>query len=180
PESRGHDRDRRRPAGRHDGRPARGGRARLRRAGVAGGGGDDPARADQPRGARAARADDARSARDRRCTAGLGARPLSEGLTNRNRELLYLVVVGLLTAAGFASVYIADKSRISGGSLGYAAFFFALFLAPHLVALLSVPCADPYVLPIGALLAAVGVTEIYRLGPTDAFRQGTWVVIGVA
>ena len=35
-------------------------------------------------------------------------------------------------------------------------------------------------LPIAALLAAVGVTEIYRLGPKDAFRQGTWVVIGVA
>ena len=35
-------------------------------------------------------------------------------------------------------------------------------------------------LPIAALLAAVGLTEIYRLGPKDAFRQGTWVVIGVA
>ncbi len=88
--------------------------------------------------------------------------------------------MGLLTAAGFASVYIADKSRISGGSLGYAAFFFALFVAAHLVARFTVPNADPYVLPIAALLAAVGVTEIYRLGPNDAFRQGTWVVIGVA
>jgi cell division protein FtsW (lipid II flippase) len=100
-------------------------------------------------------------------------------LSNRNRELLYLIVVGLLTAAGFASVYIADKSRISGGSLTYAIFFFALFLAAHLVARFTVPHADPYVLPIAALLAAVGVTEIYRLGPKDAFRQGTWVVIGV-
>jgi cell division protein FtsW (lipid II flippase) len=88
--------------------------------------------------------------------------------------------VGLLTAVGFASVYIADKSRISSGSLGYALFFFALFLAAHLVARFAVPYADPYVLPIAALLAAVGVTEIYRLGPKDAFRQGTWVVIGVA
>ena len=88
--------------------------------------------------------------------------------------------MGLLTAAGFASVYIADKSRISGGSLAYALFFFALFLAAHVVARYTVPRADPYVLPIAALLAAVGVTEIYRLGPKDAFRQGTWVVIGVA
>ena len=88
--------------------------------------------------------------------------------------------MGLLTAVGFASVYIADKSRISGGSLAYALFFFALFLAAHLVARFAVPYADPYVLPIAALLAAVGVTEIYRLGSKDAFRQGTWVVIGVA
>jgi cell division protein FtsW (lipid II flippase) len=35
------------------------------------------------------------------------------------------------------------------------------------------------VLPIAALLSAIGLTEIYRLGPSDAFRQGTWVVIGV-
>ena len=32
-----------------------------------------------------------------------------------------------------------------------------------------------------ALLTAIGLTEIYRLGPTTAaFRQGLWVVIGVA
>jgi serine/threonine protein phosphatase PrpC len=31
----------------------------------------------------------------------------------------------------------------------------------------------PVRLPIAALLAAVGVTEIYRLGPNDAFRQST-------
>jgi cell division protein FtsW (lipid II flippase) len=43
-----------------------------------------------------------------------------------------------------------------------------------------VPYADPYVLPIAALLTAIGLTEIYRLGPKDAFRQATWVVVGVA
>ena len=59
-------------------------------------------------------------------------------------------------------------------------FFFALYLAAHLIARYTVPLADPYVLPIAALLTAIGLTEIYRLGPKDAFRQGTWVVIGVA
>jgi cell division protein FtsW (lipid II flippase) len=29
-------------------------------------------------------------------------------------------------------------------------------------------------------LTAIGLTEIYRLGPTDAFRQGFWIVLGVA
>jgi cell division protein FtsW (lipid II flippase) len=43
-----------------------------------------------------------------------------------------------------------------------------------------VPHADPYVLPIAALLTAIGLTEIYRLGPSDAFRQATWIVVGVA
>jgi cell division protein FtsW (lipid II flippase) len=105
----------------------------------------------------------------------VGARPLSL----RNRELAYLVVVGLLTGVGFASVYIASKSHVSGASLTYAVFFFVLYLAAHLVARFTVPLADPYVLPIAALLTAIGLTEIYRLGPTDAFKQGTWIVIGV-
>ena len=42
------------------------------------------------------------------------------------------------------------------------------------------PNADPYLLPMAGLLTAVGVTEIYRLGPSDAFKQGLWIVIGVA
>ena len=43
------------------------------------------------------------------------------------------------------------------------------------------PLADPYLLPMAALLTAIGLTEIYRLplGPSSALRQGVWVVIGV-
>jgi cell division protein FtsW (lipid II flippase) len=101
-------------------------------------------------------------------------------LSYRNRELLTLVGVGALTAIGFASVYISLQSQISTGSLGYAVFFFVLYLAAHVVARRTVPQADPYLLPIAGLLSAIGLTEIYRLGPRDAFRQGLWVVIGVA
>src|SRR5437764_2688482 len=32
---------------------------------------------------------------------------------------------------------------------------------------------------MAALLTAVGLTEIYRLDPTDAFRQGLWIVVAV-
>jgi cell division protein FtsW (lipid II flippase) len=42
-----------------------------------------------------------------------------------------------------------------------------------------VPYADPYLLPMTALLTAVGVTMIYRLDEDDAGRQALWVVIGV-
>jgi cell division protein FtsW (lipid II flippase) len=76
-------------------------------------------------------------------------------------------------------VYIALKSQISGGSLGYAVFFFGLYLVAHVVARVTVPLADPYLLPMAALLTAIGVTEIYRLGPGDALRQSLWIVIGV-
>jgi cell division protein FtsW (lipid II flippase) len=50
----------------------------------------------------------------------------------------------------------------------------------HLVARYTVPFADPYLLPMVALLSAVGVTVIYRLEPQDAFRQSLWIIIGVA
>jgi len=98
----------------------------------------------------------------------------------RNRELLNLIVVGMLTGVGFASVYIARQAQVDSASLSYAGFFLALYVAAHVVARLTVPRADPYLLPIAALLTAIGVTEIYRLEPDDAFRQGLWIVIGVA
>jgi cell division protein FtsW (lipid II flippase) len=101
-------------------------------------------------------------------------------MSPRNRELLNLIAVGLLTAIGFASVYIARSSLVDAGSLTYAGIFFALFLAAHVVARYTVPYADPVLLPLAALLSAFGVTMIYRLNPADAGRQSLWVVIGVA
>jgi cell division protein FtsW (lipid II flippase) len=98
----------------------------------------------------------------------------------RNRELANLVAVGVLTGLGFASVYIARQHVVSTGSLSYAVFFLCLYVAAHVVTRLTVPNADPYLLPIAGLLTAVGVTEIYRIKPGDAFRQGIWIVIGVA
>ena len=76
-------------------------------------------------------------------------------------------------------MYIARQAEISTGSLSYAALFFGLYLVAHVAARLTVPYADPYLLPMAALLTAIGLTEIYRLNPDDAFRQGLWIVIGV-
>jgi cell division protein FtsW (lipid II flippase) len=101
-------------------------------------------------------------------------------VTARNRELANLLVVGLITGLGFASVYIAGREQISAGSLSSAAVFLALYLVAHGVARIAVPYADPYLLPMVALLTAVGLTLIYRLNPDDAFRQGLWIVVGVA
>ena len=100
-------------------------------------------------------------------------------MSARNRELANLIVVGILTALGFASVYIARQDVVSTASLSYAAFFFALYVAAHLVARMTVPWADPYLLPMAGLLTGIGVTEIYRLNPTNAFRQGLWIVVAL-
>ncbi len=52
-------------------------------------------------------------------------------MTERNRELGYLIAVGALTGIGFASVYIARQSVVSWGSLTYAGLFVALYLLAH-------------------------------------------------
>ena len=101
-------------------------------------------------------------------------------LSARNRELLNLIAVGMITGLGFASVYIARSEIVSPESLTYAAFFVALYLVAHVVTRITAPYADPYLLPMAGLLTAIGLTEIYRLNPDDAFRQGLWLVIGVA
>jgi cell division protein FtsW (lipid II flippase) len=101
-------------------------------------------------------------------------------LTLRNRELVNLILVGLVTAAGFTAVYIARQDVVSAGSLSYAAFFVALFVAAHMILRFALPSSDPYLLPLGALLTAVGLTMIYRIQPSLALRQGLWVVVGVA
>ena len=91
-------------------------------------------------------------------------------MTARNKELAYLVAVSGLTVVGFASVYIARRAVISWGSMGYAGFFIALYLTAHLISRRTVPNADPYLLPMAGFLTAIGLTEIYRLNPDDAFR----------
>ena len=95
----------------------------------------------------------------------------------RNRELANLIVVGILTALGFASVYIARQAVVSTASLSYAGSSSALYLAAHLVCRLTVPNADPYLLPMAGAADGDGLTEIYRLdrrrlppGPLDRGR----------
>src|SRR5204862_6032496 len=68
----------------------------------------------------------------------------------------------------------------STASLTYAGFFFALYLAAHLVARYTVAFADLCLPAIAGLLTAIGLTEIYWLHPDDAVKQGTWIVVGVA
>ena len=98
----------------------------------------------------------------------------------RNRELFSLVVVGTLVGFGFASVYIARQEIVNSASLSYGLFFLGLYLVAHVIARLTVPSADPYLLPMAGLLTGIGLTEIYRLDEGDAFRQGLWIVIGLA
>jgi cell division protein FtsW (lipid II flippase) len=97
----------------------------------------------------------------------------------RNRELLQLAAVGILTGLGFTSVFVARQDVISTASLSYLAFFLALYLAGHVVTRAVLPYADPYLMPLVALLTGIGLTMIYRVDPELALRQGLWLVVGL-
>src|SRR5207249_9906831 len=70
-------------------------------------------------------------------------------------------------------------NHASGTSLTYAAIFLALCVAAHLVIRFALPHADPYLFPLVAVLASVGIVMVYRIDPTLARQQAQWMVIGL-
>ena len=113
-------------------------------------------------------------------------------LSPRNRELLGLLPAALLVTAGFTAIFIqAEQSSTAGASadvtlnhassvsLTYGAIFLGLCLAGHLVIRFALPNADPYLFPLGAVLASVGIVMVYRINPTLARQQAQWMVLGL-
>ncbi|MBU6336917.1 MAG: FtsW/RodA/SpoVE family cell cycle protein [Acidobacteria bacterium] len=100
-------------------------------------------------------------------------------MSARNRELIGLIPASLLVVAGFGAVFVQESAVLGDLSLTYGAVFLGLCLLAHLVLRIRLPDADPYVLPIVAVLAGVGLVVIYRLNETLARDQATWFVIGL-
>ena len=97
----------------------------------------------------------------------------------------------LLVTAGFTAIFIQAENNspgastnftlnhASGVSLTYGALFLGLCLAAHLVIRFALPNADPYLFPLGAVLASVGIVMVYRINPALARQQAQWMVIGL-
>ncbi len=112
-------------------------------------------------------------------------------LSPRNRELLGLLPAALLVTAGFTAIFIQEQGLSAGAaadvtlnhastvSLTYGAIFLGLCLAGHLVIRFALPNADPYLFPLGAVLASVGIVMVYRINPTLARQQAQWMVLGL-
>ena len=114
-------------------------------------------------------------------------------LSPRNRELLGLVPAALLVSAGFLAIFIQARqnapvvptdptltlNHASSVSLTYGAIFLGLCVAGHLVIRFALPNADPYLFPLGAVLASVGIVMVYRINPTLARQQAQWMVLGL-
>ena len=112
-------------------------------------------------------------------------------LRPRNRELLGLIPSALLVVAGFTAIFIQQQdsslgastnvtlNHVSSLSLTYGLLFLALCLAGHLVIRFALPHADPYLFPLAAVLASVGIVMVYRINPALARQQAQWMVLGL-
>jgi cell division protein FtsW (lipid II flippase) len=101
-------------------------------------------------------------------------------VSRRNVELLFLLLAGAVATMAYVSVYAGRFREVSRTSIVYALFFIAVFVVLHLVVRVLLPLADSYLLPVTALLCAIGLTEIYRLEPPLAALQGRWLLVGAA
>jgi cell division protein FtsW (lipid II flippase) len=97
----------------------------------------------------------------------------------RNRELLALVPVAVLVTAGFTAVFVTRSDEIGDLSLIYGGYFLGLCLAAHVFLRIRLPNADPYLFPLCALLAAIGLVELYRIDDGLAFDQASVFVLGL-
>ena len=100
-------------------------------------------------------------------------------MSARMRELFGLLPVSLLVAAGFAAVLATRTRDVSDATLTYGAVFLALCVFAHLFIRARLPDADPYMFPLAALLAAVGLVLIYRIDSELAREQAQWFVVGL-
>jgi cell division protein FtsW (lipid II flippase) len=100
-------------------------------------------------------------------------------MSARTRELFGLIPVSLLVCAGFAGVLVTRTENISDATVTYGAVFLGLCVFAHLFIRARLPDADPYLFPLVALLAAVGLVMIYRIDPELAREQAQWFVVGL-
>ena len=100
-------------------------------------------------------------------------------LPSRNRELGLIALALLIATAGFAAVQLARAQEFSSAPLTAALLFAFAYLVAHAVVRVVLPNSDPYVLPITAVLTAIGLIEIYRISPQLARDQGIWMLLGL-
>ncbi len=99
-------------------------------------------------------------------------------MNRRNTELAFLAVAGVASTLAYVSVYAGRYREINRISLIYGLVFVGIFLALHVLVRFTLPQADAFLLPITALLAALGLAEIFRVRPSLALLQGQWLLVG--
>ena len=97
----------------------------------------------------------------------------------RTREFFGLIPVSLLVTGGFTAILIARANPPGTLTLTWGAIFLGCCVFAHLFIRGRLPQADPYLFPLAALLAGIGLVEIYRIDDVLARKQAQWFVFGL-
>src|SRR5438552_17614058 len=92
-------------------------------------------------------------------------------MSARNRELFGLIPASLLVTGGFTAVLLTRVSNVHDATLTYGAIFLGCCLFAHLFIRWRLPNADPYLFPLVAILASIGLAELYRISERLALNQ---------
>jgi cell division protein FtsW (lipid II flippase) len=84
-----------------------------------------------------------------------------------------------LMATGLVLLAVVRGQLVEWDTLSGAGVFAAALIAAGAWARWRLPRADPLLLPVAAMLAAIGQIMTSRLEPTLGPRQGVWVLIGL-
>ncbi|HYZ27637.1 MAG TPA: FtsW/RodA/SpoVE family cell cycle protein [Thermoleophilaceae bacterium] len=100
-------------------------------------------------------------------------------MSARNRELFGLIPASLLVTGGFTAVLLTRVTNVHDVTLTYGAIFLGCCVFAHLFIRWRLPNADPYLFPIVAALASVGLVELYRIQESYAIKQAGWFALGL-
>src|SRR5690606_41554239 len=78
-----------------------------------------------------------------------------------------------------SEVFLVGSNEIRDLRLFYGGYFLAVCLAAHIFLRIALPHADPYLFPLCARLAAVGLVVLYRIDETLAVEQATVFLLGL-
>lgn len=100
-------------------------------------------------------------------------------MTKRNQELLALLIVFLLLAAGIFLVDLAKTLSLTPVRLAIIAIFVSFYLLAHVAMRIFLPQADNVILPLAAFLTQLGLIMIFRLKPHLLTVQLLWLGLGL-
>ena len=100
-------------------------------------------------------------------------------MSARNRELFGLLPATLLVTGGFTAVLLTRVSNVHDATLTYGAVFLGCCVFGHLFIRWRLPNADPYIFPLAAVLASIGLVELYRIQESYAIKQAGWFALGL-
>ena len=104
-----------------------------------------------------------------------------QATARRNTELSLLILALILGGGALALVALARSTDKLATAVPFTAVVAGCYLGAHTAMRKLVPQGDHLLLPLAAVLNALGLAAVYRLSP-DGFgpTQVTWTVVGIA